>query len=247
MIKHIFITCFSLTAMLLLTGCMENGILINVNPDGTGKITFRAFQSPQASQMSSEEGVDPSKEAQEAIDGSVGDLGAGDKISGRAITNKKGWPGYEGVYHVPDINKLTFPASDGMNGYDFKLTPGPTAKLEITTTVDEGHEKRTAEKSAEDFEKEMAEMGPMMAMMDGMRVTYMVKINGTVESSNAEIVGAGGKEAFILLDLKMAEALKNPAAMAIMKKYKGATPKEGVNVAGYKLQDPSEPVMVTFK
>ena len=295
--KKILVTLCSLLPAFLITGCKEDGLLLNINPDGSGTIVVRSFVNDEAmKQMSGGfpgggggdnggltiEPSDPTEEAKDEVESLGKALGEVTLASGKAIKNKAGWPGYEAVYSFKDANKIKLtlsadmimdedlaadadaddfggggPEMDGGGGggetpeYTIKFTPGNPARLEIMAIIDEAADAEAAARSDQEVEMEMKQTqmqaGMMAGMLKGMRSTIMVRVNGTVVDSNADITSAAGNNVFVLADMKMAEAMTDPGVMQMMKETKGAMPSKSINLPSVKLQNPRAPVVVTFQ
>ena len=266
--KSLIALCCLIPAFFL-TGCMEEGMLINVNPDGSGTITMRKYLNGDAmggmmGGLGGEDAKPPSadeqsKQVETEIDALANGFGPVTKQSGKAGKNKQGWPGYEAVYAFNDLNKINLappeggegPSSSGTPEYAFKFTPGSPAKLEVIATVDADADKEAADKTEEDMKMEIqqqkGQMAMMSAMLAGMRQTVMVKVNGTVVDSNADIVSPKSNSLFILADIEPAKMIANPAFEKMMIESKGAMPHQTINTPGMRFQNPREPVVVTFQ
>jgi hypothetical protein len=289
--KKLIFTLCSILPLLLFTGCKEDGLLLTVNPDGSGTITVRTFMNSEAMEgmagglagglagPGDADGLkinsDPAADIKSNVEQIGKNLGEVTLVSGKTLKNKAGWPGYEAVYSFTDANKIkltlnpfaeeienddAFGGEDEMGGpggdsnapeYTVQFAKGAPAKLTLTAVIDEAAEAEAASKTDAEVQQEMQQaqmQAPMMApMLAGMPSTIMVKINGSVVDSNAAITSSAGKQAFMLADMKMAEVLTDKALIAKMAKYKGGMPKETIISKGVKLQNPAEPVVVTFQ
>lgn len=188
--------CIVLASLSLLTGCMQNAILVKVNTDGSGTLTYRVHLSDQLTGMMEgmggmmgamvEEGAepepfDPFADMKAEMANQFGD--AATLESTRDITNKAGWKGVEAVYAFADINQLKLSEieqldtggggsqSMGAMGaqYTFAFTPGEVATLKLIPLPPEA--KDAGEASAESVPGETgntAEMPDMGEMEDMM-------------------------------------------------------------------------------
>jgi len=271
--KKIFISVCSLLPVFLLSGCKEDGLLLNINPDGSGTAVIRSFMNSAAmNSMTSGfgggdaggaiEGPDPIKEARNEVEVIAAAMGGLTLVSGKEAKNKAGWPGYVGVYSFADVNKVRITLnkpdsdaeeSDGTDNpeYTVKFTPGSPARLEINAEIDPKKDEEAAARSDQEVQMEAKQMqmqaGMMGPMLAGMRSTIMVRVNGTVTESNADITSPAGNNTFILADMKLAEALSDPVVSQMMIETKGAMPDRSINTKAIKLQNPRAPVVVTFQ
>lgn len=279
-----FLACITacLTA-LFLTGCIENAVLVELNPDGTGTMTVRTLGSPEISQngdMDFMAGMKSDLENAEKY---------GEGVSLLSVTetsNKSGWKGYMAKYAFEDITKVTLQANEmeqeDENGgstsmdmendinYRFDFTPGPPAVLKLVPLVD--GEEPSADgvvSGAQDEEDpfamaglEESDAGPGMAgmadgmatammasmapMMKGMRISYLVKVNGEILETNAE--HQPRENTVLVMDMKVDKLLSDAEAMAQMESgIEGLSQLAATNHPGLTIQDPSEPLVITFQ
>lgn len=128
--KKLFIVP-GLIGLFLVSGCIESTTLLDVNRDGSGKITVREFMSPQITQMMEgmggafagmEQQGGESKPAEkpdifaDAVEDNIDKFGAVELVESKNITNKKGWKGYKATYAFKDINDVTVSIGDSDQG-----------------------------------------------------------------------------------------------------------------------------------
>jgi len=263
MMKLLTSTLAVFASLFLLTGCIEKGNMITVNPDGSGEILIRAAMNPeggnalggafggapggQAPQM-----PDPGEQAKKDV------LKEGKKLgdavvlkSEKPFKNKLGWPGYQAVYSFKDINKLKVPMSSieepgkedlaVKETIGFKFTPG---RLEIVPPP----MKPAGDKAPQAEDPQAAAMMAMMApMMKGMRMATIVKVNAEVTSNSADLPLGDSKNTFVLFDVQIDKVIADPAMMKKFEAMGDNPPEDSINLPAVKIQSPLRPVVVEFK
>lgn len=160
--KHLF-CLFTIALLFGCTGCLENAMLLKVNTDGSGEITYRLFLSEPMLQAMTAAGnetdtngspaaTDPNAALQVMLQHLQGEFGTEVTLASSKITkNKRGWQGFEAVYAFPDINKIRLedidPTGRGSTAnhqsgaslggrYTFEFTPGNEAELRLIPIPD---------------------------------------------------------------------------------------------------------------
>ena len=219
------------------------------------------IEQEQAEDVKSRWSEDQAKLRQMETDALAFSLGPVTKLSGEAGTNKEKWSGYKAVYAFDDINKITLPKSGdnsdwlGIPAYDFVFTPGSPAKLEIIADIEEQTDlvvgKEPLTEGAEATEDETIDYdnakAALMTLCAGMRETLIITVNGTVVDSNADIVNPKSNNTFILADFELDKILTNPELEKLANEFQGSLPDQTINTSGMLLQNPMEPVIVTFQ
>ncbi|MFT5122838.1 MAG: hypothetical protein ACI9TH_002348 [Kiritimatiellia bacterium] len=268
MIKKIFLLPLLLLG-LALTGCMESGTMLIVNTDGSGTIIARAFVNDQAMQgfaggfgLGDEPGAaapDVTASIKAGLEGAAKTFGDVKFESIKEAKNKLGWKGYEATYSFTDANKIKL-ASAGIQGdqggggmkmggdeaaYKIKFTPGNPAKLEMIADMPDDAE-ANAEVPAEAAQS--AQMMAMMApMLKGMRMSYLVKVNGTVVESNGKYLNKNAGT-LLLMDMEVDKLLGNPDGMKMLTAGKpDFAAIADQDIPGLKVHNPKVNVVITFK
>jgi hypothetical protein len=200
----------------LLTGCFQIETTVRVNPDGSGTIEERMLMSQmviaQMDEMAKSFGgpgdksepftlYDPKK-----LKAQAAGMGQGVTFVSAEKVREKDYAGYRAIYSFTDINKIRLSrkssATDpdpsagnseasGDSQYRFTFTPGPSARLVITSTNPKkpvAPSKEETSKKEADKEKQAltpAQEQEAMKMFKGLRFSMKVEVNGTVKESNA--------------------------------------------------------------
>ena len=176
----------------------------------------------------------------------------------KEVKNKLGWKGYEATYSFTDANKVRMASPDvEMDGgggpemeggdtiYDIKFSPGNPATIEFIADMPEEDDVPEAGGEEEAFEPQM--MAMMAPMLKGMRVSYLVKVNGKLTESNGKYLN---KESgpLLLMDMQVDKLLANPDAAKLMGGSKPDFKELSKKVIpGLKFHNPEENVKISFK
>ena len=128
---------------------------------------------------------------------------------------------------------------------DDHFTPGDVASLSIKAEL--GDMGGGEDAPPADDPQAKAQMKMMAPMMAGMRSTIIVKVNGEVTETTAEIPIGKSKNTFALFDLKIGKILADDKMIAEMNKFSKGPPKKTINFPAIKIQNPSEPTVIKFK
>jgi hypothetical protein len=269
-IKKIFLLPL-LLGTLLFTGCIESGTMLVVNTDGSGTIIARAFMNTQVMEGFAGgfgglgEGAggappDMTESLKASLEGAAEIFGEVKFESIKEVKNKLGWKGYEATYSFTDANKVRMTSPDvEMDGgggpemkggdtiYDIKFSAGNPATIEFIAEIpeeDDGADEAGGEEEA--FQPQM--MAMMAPMLKGMRVSYLVKVNGKITESNGKYLN---KESgtLLLMDMQVDKLLANPDAAKLMGNGKKPDFKElsKKKIPGLKFHNPEENVKISFK
>lgn len=262
--KKALLTIWSLLLLLCLTGCMEDAMIITVNPDGSGELMLRhAMNEAAIDGMAGglgfgeepAEAPDVTKQLKEKVLGIGEELGDAVKLkSEQAFKTDKGWAGFQAVYTFADINKLELHQSNmgvGENVEDVEVEDVPDEeklrfkfegkRLEVLLPALNAGDDAPA---ADDPESQ-AMMAMMAPMLKGMRLMWAVKLNGPVKSNTADLPFGGGK-GFLLMDLKMDKLVGSPALMKKVEEWEKNGAKEPLNFPSIKAQS-TKPLIVEFE
>ncbi len=231
--------------VLLGSGCLENAMLVKVNPDGSGDITYRLFLSApllDALAAQAEAGEADETEARRAlfgqmIEGIGPQLGEDLTLARESLsTNARGWHGFEAVYafdsiadvRLDNISPLGDPADDETPGaasiggrYTFGFEPGDPATLELIPIPDEpfGYPHDLDPTGPEDWHSLLgAELSEeLFRFLEGLRITIYLAVNGEVVESNASFVSARVPNVFTLIDLPFDRLAARPDALHVVR------------------------------
>ncbi len=270
MIKKIFLLPL-LLGTLLFTGCIESGTMLVVNTDGSGTIIARAFMNTQVmegfgglgglGEGAGAPAPDMTASLKASLEGAAEIFGEVKFESIKEVKNKLGWKGYEATYSFTDANKVRMASPDvEMDGggggpemeggdtiYDIKFSPGNPATIEFIAEIPEEEDDGADEAGGEEEAFQPQMMAMMAPMLKGMRVSYLVKVNGKITESNGKYLN---KESgtLLLMDMQVDKLLANPDAAKLMggKKpdFKELSKKE---IPGLKFHNPEENVKISFK
>lgn len=207
----------------------------------------------------------------ESINQKLEKMGPGVKlVKDERKTNGEGWKGYEATFSFDDINKINLAIEDqakagpgqdesdaSSDAYTFKFTPGSPAKLEIIPApVPELTEETTAE--MDDQTEQMAAAGQQMGasmmqamapMMKGMRLAFIVEVNGDIQETNAKYRSNDKPNRIVVMDVPMDKVLENSEAMSLLSagddsgKHKLAK----MDIEGVSMEEPGKTLSVSFK
>ncbi len=142
-VRHVAAFC---ALPLFLTGCIENAMMVNLNPDGTGTLAVRVLTGTDMAALGKGESEGEDRSLREVLS-DPDQFGEGlELVSIKDVANKNGWKGVMATYSFRDIEKLRFaPAemeqaeeggpdnlSASMGGgvrYRFEFQPGRPATL----------------------------------------------------------------------------------------------------------------------
>ena len=217
--------------------------------------------------------VDPFAEMKEGLAGQFGD--AAKLVSSRDTENKKGWKGFEAVYAFDDVNQLNLADIQSMEGsgpsmgevgtpYRFAFTGGDVATLKIvpaTAAMEPEEAEAALDQAAEGLGAEGlgAEMEGMQAMgeaglammkpmMEGMRVSFLVMVDGEVVETNSRFQSSKRPNVITLMDISMDKVFDHPEASKLMMQGENDVAKLAeLNVPGVRLEDPTQEITVSFK
>jgi hypothetical protein len=200
----------------MLAGCFQVETTVRVNPDGSGTIEEKTLMSQmvvtQMDEMAKSFGgpegksepftlCDPKK-----LKAQAAGMGEGVAFVSAEQVREKGYSGYRAIYSFSDINKVRLnrktsaPGSEqpesksenpGGSQYLFKFTPGPVARLVVTSPAPEKPAdtpaKDTAQKPVDNEKQKLTpeQEREMMQMFKGMRFSLKIVVNGVVKESNA--------------------------------------------------------------
>jgi len=281
MIKK-FLMLLAVVGSVLASGCFENGTMLLLNKDGSGKIIARNYINDAGGLgalggLGAALGAEAGEEVEmpdiaagikEAMENAAGSFGEGvELVSIKAVNNKLGWKGYEGVYSFPDVTKIKFKAVENALGdadggvatefnnsdmsYTIKFTPGDTSTLELLAELpdEEAGGDGADEVDAADMNNPqmMAMMAPMFA---GMRMSYMIKVNGDITDTNARYVNKSNSS-ILVADIQMDKLLQNQEAMQALMAGGGKNPDfeklDQMDIPGLKMQNPTKALKISFK
>lgn len=284
MLKHLLPFILVLLAFML-NGCLENALLLDINPDGSGTLTVRSLASPDLDPTGTSgflEGLktqldDPSSFGEGLTLASI-----------KETENSNGWKGYLAVYEFDDVTQVTMkstkaegPTEDGsstmnMNNevsYVFEFTQGSPSELRIIPLLD--GEKKTPQKTPEETLGEdpfaqagleasdqvdnplagldslgdgmaTAMMASMAPMMKGMRMSYLIRVNGEIKDTNAQ--HRPKENTILLMDMKVGDLVADAEAVGKLNGgFEGLKELAEANHPALKMQDPSEPLSIKFE
>lgn len=234
---------------------MENAILVKVNKDGTGTMTYRIFMSEELTGMMQNIGgamgqagnssakvpnVDFFADIKASLEDQFSETAT--LRSSRQITNKKGWKGMEAIYSFTDIGQLKLgeKESQGMRNmgpqYAFSFTPGDTAVLTLSPIRTPEPAAKKEAKGTEDVESPTESgvedlMGIMSStmmspMLKGMRVSILLMVNGEVVESNASYPSKKYPNVFTLADIAFDKVRNDPAGAKLLNSGREMDPRK---------------------
>lgn len=232
--------------VLLLGGCcLENAMLLKVNPDGSGDITYRLFLSEpllQALAAEAQAGDMAESDARRALFAQMIEdigpqLGEGLHLERSAFSaNARGWHGLEAVYAFDAIADVRLdsihplgsepdqqdtPGAASIGGrYTFSFEPGDPATLALHPIPDEpfGYPYDLDPTGPGDWQTLLGTdlSEELFRALDGLRITIYLAVNGEVQESNASFVSARVPNVFTLLDLPFDRIAARPDAFAVV-------------------------------
>ena len=233
--------------LFLTAGCLENAMLVKVNPDGSGDITYRLFLSePLLHALATQAEFGDMEEAearralfQQMIEGIGPQLGEGIERSRDSISsNARGWHGFEAVYafdtiadvRLDSINPLgsdadqqDTPGASSIGGrYTFSFEPGAPAALGLHPIPDapSGYPYDLDPTGPGDWQSLLGTdlSEELFRALDGLRITIYLAVSGEVQESNASFVSARVPNVFTLLDLPFDRIAAHPEAFALVQR-----------------------------
>lgn len=259
-------------------GCMESATLLKVEKDGSGTITHRMYLSGDmeemmkgmAGGMMAEQGggdipaFDLLGSVRESLDGQFGPAATLNET--KDVTNTAGWKGLEAKYSFEDVTKLdmTAKANDagpGMqpNGpsFRFEFTPGEVATLKVVADVPEGQADAgdapgTGADTAvapETVDLGGMGLGMMAPMLKGMRMSFLVAVQGSVVESNATYPHKQHPNVATLADIRMDAVLEHPEGRKLLQPGANPAPADlaALDTEGVRIQDPDQDLVITFQ
>ncbi len=264
-----------LLAVVFSSGCLENAMLLKVNKDGSGTMTYRAFISDDVLAMAAmgdpsgeSAAIDPFEDIKKKLAEQFGE--AAKLESSRSLKNKKGWEGFEAVYAFDDVNKVSLAdiqAGDSGSGvpmeqvgtsYNFTFTPGDVATLKmapVTMGMDEAEADEAVEEMMDGSGAKMGEMdemqfGMMKQMLagTGMRVSFLVFVNGEVVETNSRFQSAKRPNVIALMDISMDKLFEDPQASKLLLAGEDGLDKlADLQIKGVQLESPNREIFISFK
>lgn len=273
-------------AALLLGGCIENGMMVEVNPDGSGTLTVKLLTASALEGMGAEGMEAAGSTGEELKDASQFGEGV-ELIEIKEMTNTSGWKGHLATYSFENIEDLHLQQTDtgdaaespmGNNqkiSYRFDFEPGSPATLKIIPELNgEDATELAGEPEAVSAEDDpfseaglspseaapalgggmadmqtqmmtamMASMGPMLK---GMRVSYLIKVNGEILETNAKYQPKPGT--IVVMDMKVDQLLSDPDNLSKLNGgIKAITELANSDNPALQMQDPSEPLVIQFQ
>ncbi|MBN1674600.1 MAG: hypothetical protein JXR37_26370 [Kiritimatiellae bacterium] len=134
-----------------------------------------------------------------------------------AVTNAAGWNGYDASYTFADVNAVTIEIGnmdfldsesekdeEGIKWqYGFAYTPGETGRLRIEPRI---------QRAASDGDPEEGDLHPnAQRMLEGMRLTFRIRVDGKILKTNARHASPGDTDA-VILDVPMDKVLADAQA-----------------------------------
>lgn len=207
------------------------------------------------------------EQLEEGVMDSVTAMGEGlELVSSADITNSKGWPGYQAVFSFKDINTVRLgqikmeDSGNGMNSsssmgaeqeYSFRFTPGSPAVLEIISLAKKPSEAGAAEEVLPGMEQADEMAGAMMQMMapmlQGMRMSALIKVDGTITETDAAHVAGENRNAVVVYDINIDQLLKNPEVARQMSNPAFLEGAEDKNIPGLRVHNPGRNIRVAFE
>ncbi len=267
-----------------LTGCMENAMLLKLDTDGSGTLTYRVFMSDDMLNMAqsmtsgmmqgmgmeeedAKAAMDPFAEIKASLDGQFGPQAKLE--STREMTNKQGWKGVEAMYAFDNVNELqlqnvepvqaegpTMQMDEMGSAYTFEFTPGDVATLKMVPITSESSDETAAMDPA--VTEAMGGMNGMMEgmgmqmmapMMKGMRMSFLVFLNGEVVETNAKFQSKKHPNVITLMDLQFDKILADPNGGELMKASANMDSAKlaAMDVDGLRVEAPDKVIEVKFK
>ena len=146
----------------------------------------------------------------------------------------------------------------GDMAYNLRFTPGDTATLELVADMPEKDDAADAAADAgaeiggADGAPDAAMMSMMAPMFAGMRMSQMIKVNGEITDTNAKYVNKD-TGTVLVFDMKVDKLFANPEALKMMGQggdtewAQDFEKLEALNIEGLKIQNPTEPLKISFK
>jgi len=230
--KNTVLCLFIAIAGALLSGCLENTLVVDVAKDGSGTITNTMYMSPQMyQQISVDESGQPvegdplvNDESKANAEAMAAKFGPNVKFVSLETTSKDDWKGAVATYTFDDVTKLTLDLTSVMEDPNdteaapsktpikIAFTSGDVSKLELTMP-DVGNGKASTEPAPEMTAEEMQQMQMMAMMMQGMQFSMLLKVDGTITETNAGTVDGS---TITLFQIDMGTALSNPEGFQSM-------------------------------
>ena len=193
----------------------------------------------------------------------AGKLGTGVRqVDFAEKTNAQGWKGYRATYAFADINKLQVELggseAGGADGgkseaksdsrYTSRFQPGPVASLDIVPVKPDISAEQPPEAPGSDAMGDSM-MQMMAPALKGMRLSFLVQVNGKIVETNSRYRSAKNPNVFTVMDMPVDRLLENKDAAKLMasKKTEDRTRIAAMNVAGVRMEDPAKTLGVKFQ
>lgn len=250
-----------LVAAGILSSCLQSGVDITVNKDGSGELvqTFKVQREYMAFMSLGEAAGDPNMINRDQLEQMA-------LIMGEGVTLKKVTPspddnpyaGYEAVYAFTDITKLktsptpmTTPGEtvEESDWITFGFSRGNTAKLNIISKESEEDMMEESEEeweSSRPSEEEQAQIDQMKQIYRTMHFWFKIHFNGTISNTNALY---SDKSTVTIMDMSFEKIVENDKLFmkltsegeSDLDKIRGDLEKAGVKV------DDSNNIEVSFR
>lgn len=267
---------FSVALLLGCSGCLENAMLLKVNKDGSGEITYRLFLSEPMLQTVTAVGAkenpsakDPDAAFQTMLQHLQGEFGTDVTLARSKLTsNKRGWQGFEAVYAFPDVRKVRLedidPFGNGSESnhqsgasfggrYTFDFTPGDEAELRLIPIPDAvspspyGDDPDGPQDWSSLLGTELTD--DLFARLEGLRITLYLILAGEIVESNAEFPSRKHPNVITLLDLPFDHILASTEAQEAIKTT-GPNIRQvldSVDVKGVRIEEAGKELSLRFK
>ncbi|MEM7393748.1 MAG: hypothetical protein AAF492_15510, partial [Verrucomicrobiota bacterium] len=135
------------------------------------------------------------------------------------------------------------PGGNDTPEFTFKFVPGTPASLTIEAD-DAGF---GGNKQGGPNPQELQQAKAMAPMFAGMRQTLMVKVDGKVTETTAEIPLGKSGNTFVLADMQIDKMFANDKLLQEMIKLGDGPPDKTINYPEFKLQNTKKPVVIKFQ
>lgn len=213
-----YLCLLSVTA--IMSSCLQSGIDITVNKDGSGELiqTFKVQREYTSFLNMGEASGDPNMINMEQLEQMAGIMGEGVRLeSVEASPDDNPYAGYKAHYSFSDINKLktsptpmTTPGEtmDGMNWITFQFKKGETAKLTILSEnkKEEKDDMEWKSESEEPTEEDKAQIEQMKQIYRTMHFWFKIHFDGIITNTDALYTD---KKSITIMDMSFEKIVEN--------------------------------------
>jgi len=211
-----------LASAALMSSCLQSGIDITVNKDGSGELvqTYKVQREYMAFMNLGEAAGDPNMVNREQLEQMAAIMGEGVSLKKVEPSNDSSpYAGYTATYSFTDITKLktsptpmTSPgeSEDSSDWISFDFSRGNTAKL---TVISQESDEDEYEDSGEEWEsdsemsaEEEAQMDQMKQIYRTMHFWFKIHFNGTVTGTNALY---SDRSSITIMDMSFEKIIEN--------------------------------------